>query len=312
MKKIIRFFSICLVAVLTITGSQTFLGADENWSGTASSSHYTISDGVITSDDSFIFLGPDNIGESETNYFVTDEYDTTGDYTISVNTKGTMNLPNDHEVKIGVVPYYLDEDNFLYVYVHWAADERPTDVRCVQFSGLMNGQPIELFDALNMEYLQSKWNDCWCDGIQVAAAEELTIEVDKTNAGDNVVFSYVVSYAGGVIGSGEYTLDADHFAEAGKVGVMACGEATTFSNFTFTEIVDEPETENPKETEKETENNKGTENNKETENLNSENNSQTSDDNKTDPFPTPIVVGIVVILVVVIGVVAVLLSKKKK
>lgn len=300
MKKLLAMLALVLTVV--VAGSNIAYAADENWTGTAPNDHYSISNGVITSDDSFIFLGPDNIGESGTNYFVTDEYSTAGDYTVSVNTKGTMGLPNDHEVKLGIVPYYLDENNFIYVYVHWAPDDRPTDVRCVQFSGLINGKPIELFDALNMEYLVSKWNDCWCDGIQVPTTEELTIQVDKTNAGDNVVFSYVVSYAGGsILGSGEYTMAASHFEQPGKVGVLACGDTATFSNFSFVEIeeeVEEPDTE------------VDTDVDVDTDKADSD-----TDEKKDDAEKPSALVGIIVAVAavaVIVVVVAMVVSKKKK
>lgn len=306
MKKLLAMLALVLTVV--VAGSNIAYAADENWTGTAPNTHYSISNGVITSDDSFIFLGPDNIGESGTNYFVTDEYSTAGDYTVSVNTKGTMGLPNDHEVKLGIVPYYLDENNFIYVYVHWAPDERPTDVRCVQFSGLLNGKPIELFDALNMEYLESKWNDCWCDGIQVPAAEELTIQVDKTNAGDNVVFSYVVSYAGSsILGSGEYTLAASHFEQPGKVGVMACGEAATFSNFSLVEI--EEEVEEP-DTDVDTDVDTDADTDVDTDKADSDTDEK-KDDAETPSAPVEIIVAIAAVVVIAV-VVVIVVSKKKK
>lgn len=236
MKKKLAALIGCLM-VFTMS-SQMVLAADSNWSGTATDSHYTISNGVITSDEATIFQGVDNVGESENNFFVTDEYSIEGDYTLTVDTKGTMSLPNNKEVRIGAVPYYLDENNFIYTYIHWSHTDRPTDIRCVQFSGLINGKPLMMYDAANDDWISSRWNDNWCDGIAIGADEDIKIEVTKKNDGDNVVFGYVVSNADGEIKSLEgLTLKAADLSKDGKIGVMSYGDTVTFTNFASTGAV---------------------------------------------------------------------------
>lgn len=306
MKKII---AVLTLGLLLLTSGIGTVYADENgWYGTNSEEHYTIlEEGVILSDDSFIFLGPDNIGETDSNFYVRKDYTTTGDYTVSVKATGTEGLPVQKDVNMGIVPYYLDDENFIIVYVQWATWDRPTDIRCVQFTGILDGKPIELFDALYMEYNQSKWNDNWCDGITVPSTEGFTFEVDKVNAGDNVVFTFICSYNGTVLSSGEYTLAAKHFTEEGAVGIFANGDTVTFEDFTYTEIVSKDSTE-------EEDDSKFPSEDKDTEKKD-----DVKDDVKTDnTMETPasdqksLLLVVAVILVVILGITGVVIVRKRR
>jgi hypothetical protein len=47
------------------------------------------------------------------NYLVTDEYQAIGEYEISVDVQGTMGFPNDRETQAGIVPWYLNDNNYI-------------------------------------------------------------------------------------------------------------------------------------------------------------------------------------------------------
>lgn len=313
MKKFLAILALGLTVL--VAGTSTFYAGDEDWYGTNPDTHYSIADGVITSDDSFIFLGPDNIGKTPSNFFVTGEYATSGDYTVGVTVQGTEGLPVSKDVNMGIVPYYLDDQNFIIVYIQWATWDRPTDMRCAQFTGLINGKPIELFDGLYMEYYESKWNDNWLDGVQIPSTDEFTIEVDKRNAGDNVIFTFIVTHGGSIISSGEYYMAAEHFAEAGTVGVLANGDTVTFSNFTYNEIVEEPESEPESESESESEvesedNSEDDSKNDSKDDTQKDDKDTTGEENPSSPVGT--IIAIVAIVVVAVAVIVVVVLKKKK
>lgn len=167
----------------------------------------------------------ENILTAETpNFVLHNNYISSGDFTVSVKLQGTTGLPNEKHIQAGIIPWYLDENNYLYVYVEWSPNERPTDIRCIQISGKLNGTHIG-------------YQDVWCDGINAAANEELTLTVEKTTNADGTVKLAVRLNGsdGNVLKTGERTLNAEQSAAIsaeGKMGVYAYGDTVTFTGFT--------------------------------------------------------------------------------
>lgn len=71
------------------------------------------------------------------------------DYKMSAHFKGTKSSPYTDETYIGLVPYYYDNENYLFAYVQWCNwDGYQSVVREIGITGYINGKT-------------AGWNDIW-------------------------------------------------------------------------------------------------------------------------------------------------------
>ena len=71
------------------------------------------------------------------------------DYKMSAHFKGTKSSPYTDETYIGFVPYYFDNENYLFAYVQWCNwDGYQSVVREIGLTGYLNG-------------VSAGWNDIW-------------------------------------------------------------------------------------------------------------------------------------------------------
>lgn len=71
------------------------------------------------------------------------------DYKMSAHFKGTKSSPYTDETYIGFVPYYFDNENYLFAYVQWCNwDGYQSVVREIGITGYLNG-------------VSAGWNDIW-------------------------------------------------------------------------------------------------------------------------------------------------------
>ncbi len=199
-----------------------------------------------------------------------------------------------------IIPWYVDDDNYLVVYAHWADYDRPTDLRCLQITGRINRQDVNRFDSAAFEYLPGNgWNDFWCDGIQVPQSDTYTLTVDVV---PNEEYTSILFIFGNeddpTIKSGEiWVQNSDNLSIPGRVGVYAMGDTVTFTDFKVEPIEEEPEPAEPEESKPQETNPAPTE----------------PQDGQEAPKDAPIglIVGIVAAVVVVAAVVIILIKKKK-
>ncbi len=274
---------------------------------------YSIADGVI----SVVEPGRHPIGDigpevkgGPINCFLYNGFEATGAYTISVTMTGTMSLPNNGHAKEGIIPWYVDDDNYLVVYAEWADYDRPTDMRCVQVTGRINGENINVFDAAAFDYLPGNgWHDFWCDGIQIPhnATYTLTVDVIPNEDYTSIVFMFG-DEEDPAIKSGEvWVQNSDNLAVPGRVGVYSMGEPTTFTNFTVEPIEEEPAPTEPEPTDPKPTNPKPT-NPKPQETKPQDGGSDVAEPKDS---PVGLIIGIVCAVAVVAVVVIVVLKKKK-
>ncbi len=219
MKKLTRIIAVLLVmALLACAAPVAFAAEDTLW--TSLTDFYVMnSDGTVTSRAVYESVW------NKTNFCLRNDYIASGDYSVSVTMQGTMGLPNDRHIQEGIIPWYLDANNYLFVYVEWnfGDTERPNDIRQIHVSGLINGQ--------NLGY-----NDLWCDGIHVAEKSRLTLTVDKATKGADVELTVTLKEGETVVKTAAVVLAgiAEATAAPGKMGIYGYGDTITFSDFTST------------------------------------------------------------------------------
>lgn len=161
-----------------------------------------------------------------------------GNYTVAVDIRGTMGFPNNKTTHAGFMPWYLDNDNYIYVYVEWADNDRPSNIREVQVTGVIDGKTLVVYEN---GFIEKQWNDIWCDGIAVPSNEgvRLVVSSNLSAVGDTVELTVsLVSNSGETLKSGVVCIrDLVKYASVpAKVGLYAYNDTFTFSNYSFTAV----------------------------------------------------------------------------
>lgn len=184
-------------------------------------------------------ISNNNTSERDNFYFL--ENTVIGNNTITVDIKGTMGSPNSKNVHAGFVPWYIDGDNFVVVYIEWASHDRPTDIRCIQVTGKVNGKAF--FVGEGASFNQKEWNDIWCDGIKypIKNGVRLSVTTKLSNVGNSVEFiATLKDLEDNELKSSTVSIrDIVQYASVpAKVGLYAFNDTVTFSNIS---VVDSKE-----------------------------------------------------------------------
>lgn len=187
------------------------------------------------------YISNNNTAQYDKFYFL-DGVTVLGNSTISVDLKGTITLPNKKTVNAGIVPWYIDENNYIYVYVEWHSSERPSDIRNIEITGQIDGKSF--YTLVDGVYVEKQWNDIWCDGIHISAQTGLTLKVDTklSQNGDAVELTVaILDHEGNVVKSDVITLrDMVKYASVpAKVGLYAYNDTFTFSNINVVSNTDD-------------------------------------------------------------------------
>lgn len=137
-------------------------------------------------------------------------------YSVSAHIVGTKTSPISAETNIGVIPFYVDNNNYIAVYCHWVADHT-TMMTEVQVTGVIGGTDLG-------------WHDHWTDGsVATMPADGFTLKV-TVNA---TVVSYEFTGANSTqnTASGNETFSTLTPASNAKVGIWAQNDTITVSNF---------------------------------------------------------------------------------
>ena len=157
------------------------------------------------------------------------------DATITLNIKGTMGFPNSKDARVGFIPWFVDINNYVVIYLDWSATDRPSELRCIQMTGRVNGQFLPIWDN---GWVNREWNDMWTNGTTISASDDITLSITKkiTN-GDSIRFSINVSNQNGVtrsVENGFGILNTGSLLPNGKMGLWAQNDTFTFSNISKT------------------------------------------------------------------------------
>ncbi len=134
-----------------------------------------------------------------------------GDYSVTFNYLGTNEVAGT-AARVGFYAWYVDENNYIEVYVEWSASDRAHEIRCIQITGHINGQHVG-------------WNDIWCDGSNVLPADGGQLTITKTG---NTFTASIVS--GTYSKNGAATIGALDTSLEYKVGFYSMGDEITWAN----------------------------------------------------------------------------------
>lgn len=184
-------------------------------------------------------ISNNNTSERDNFYFLDNTI--IGNNTITVDIKGTMGSPNSKIVHAGFTPWYIDGDNYVVVYIEWHNNDRPTDIRCLQVTGKVNGKDFYIYDGSS--YNQKQWNDIWCDGIKypIKNGVRLSVTTKLSELGNAVEFIVSLKdFEGNELKSSTVAVrDVVQYASVpAKVGLYAFNDTVTFSNIS---VVDSKE-----------------------------------------------------------------------
>ncbi len=228
-KKLLAFILIAMgVGVVNVSSPKVASASynADNWHHVKSSGSnpYTVTNDAIL---------VENNTSMRLNYFVTNEYKAIGEYEISVDIQGTMGFPNDHETQAGIVPWYLDDNNYIIAYMDWSATERPSQMRQIQITGRINGQNMV---AWKEGFVQSEWNDIWTDGVAIPSSDSINFKVKRTISEDKDTYTYYCFINNEQIGFYAFREAVQHASKPAEIGVYGYADNFTFKNFTYTNL----------------------------------------------------------------------------
>lgn len=179
-------------------------------------------------------------GGFKDNFFVRSDRQAVGDYTVSATFQATRTSPYNEEVDYGLVPWYVDDNNYIVVYLKW--NNETNQMRCMQITGMVNGVFPVIWDN---GFRQNEWNDLWMDGgadrqqfLSKSPADQLELKVVKklSEARDTVIFyGYINNVEIGFISF----RDVVKFnAQPAKVGIYAYHDTVTVTDFAVTDCED--------------------------------------------------------------------------
>lgn len=191
---------------------------------TVGNASYSYADGAITLNSNT---------DKNQGYYLTSDYDAYGDYTISATFKGTVSFPSSKETDIGLVPWYIDSNNYVLVYMNWSNTDRPNQLREIQITGKIGGSNLIIKGKENTTWTSKQWNDNWTDGNVTKQNQDNTLSVTKTrtSSGESDLFTVYVN--GTQLAYLEVRDTVRYDYKKSKVGVYGYNDTITFSDFSF-------------------------------------------------------------------------------
>ncbi len=159
-------FALTLCVSLAVAGVAVADDSVVSWTVRDSSK-----DGYTVDNDGTIIAGADNNGW---NFLLCDSYIATGDYSVTAGIKGTISSPDGGNAQLGVVPWYVDGDNYVVIYAEWWASDRAGQMKAVQVTGRLNGTDLG-------------WDDRWTDNVTTSPSEGVKLTASKS--GNTISFS---------------------------------------------------------------------------------------------------------------------------
>lgn len=232
--KLIALCTLLIALVMSLCAAGTMLAfaatdvstsSQDDWTDVPSTWQFT-EDGIVGTNEGFL-----------SNYLLTETDDTVGDYSVTATFTGTASQVTK-EIHFGIVPWYLDAQNYVIVYGQWKTD-KATSLACVEVLYFKDG--IQYGTEGN-----TGWNDHWLDNLYTDTlftlhpTDTITMTVTKEYNGSGMD-TYTVALSGtNSLGTpvsatlspaDSYSVSVPHAATQAKVGLYTQNDTFTVSDF---------------------------------------------------------------------------------
>ncbi|HHT67471.1 MAG TPA: hypothetical protein GX010_04585 [Erysipelotrichaceae bacterium] len=170
------------------------------------------------------------------NFYVKEFKEAIGDYEVIIRYQGTMTYPNTKQVQFGIVPWYLDDNNYLVGYCEWSNVTRVSGMFNFNLTGRVNGA-LPYRSTGDGNYMAKEWDDIWMDGTNmqyaVAASQESTIKIVKQRSEDGQVDNFTFYLNNNLLAEGtKNTRDTKQYeGRTAKVGFYGYNDTFTIKDF---------------------------------------------------------------------------------
>ena len=146
-------------------------------------------------------------------------------YTMSAHIQTEASTPVTENMGYGLVPYYVDDNNYFIVYLNYWTSDRPHEVRTVSIDGRIGGQ------LLHETY---GWTESWADGSAWNPINGVDLSVTRSKGTYTVVASGTNDAGETISLSRSVSVNAAiESVSTEKIGVYAHGTGkTVFTSFT--------------------------------------------------------------------------------
>lgn len=234
-KKATIIATLALAATLSAGAAVVAASADEG-SANAFPVEFVQTPAIWTANGNGTYTAANTGGFVDSNQFLLMQTDAfVGDYSISATFQGSTTGEVPAEMNMGLIPWYLDADNFVLFYLKWGNGH--------------GNKLVNLQSYCKLNGAHTGWNDTWLDFNPLYALKntnEITVSVTKTLNATSTADTYTVSVSG-VDSDGatvaqndlkviDFAVSAPYAAKQAKAGFYVHNEATTVSNIAYSAI----------------------------------------------------------------------------
>jgi len=169
------------------------------------------------------------------NFYVKPFKEAIGDYQVTIKFQGTMTYPNTKQVQFGVIPWYLDDGNFLASYCEWSASQNVSGMYNFNLTGRINGNLPYRPDGSS--FMAKEWDDIWMDNDNSTnaspASAENVIKIIKTRDEDGINDSFTYYFNDKLLVNGVKKVRdlKQHEGTIPMVGFYAYNDTFTIKDF---------------------------------------------------------------------------------
>lgn len=211
--------SLCAAGtMLAFAATEVPTSSQDDWTDVPPTWQFT-EDGIVGTNTGF-----------QQNYLLTETDDTVGDYSVTATFTGTASAI-EGEINMGIIPWYLDAQNYVIVYLQWTKNHS---------TNLCDFQVLYFRDGS-----MSAWNDHWLDYDEsnlysLKPTNTITMTVSKEYAEGKDNYSVTIS---GTNDLGEqvsktfltendkFDVSVPHAGTQAKVGLYTCNDTVTVTDF---------------------------------------------------------------------------------
>ena len=177
-------------------------------------------------------------GSSEwmSNFFAKQCDEAIGNYQITIKFQGTMTYPNTKQVQFGIIPWYVDDNNYICSYAEWSAASNVSGMYNFNLTGKINGNLPYRPDGST--FMAKEWDDIWMDnppnsGYASPVSAENTLKIIKTRDEDGVNDSFSFYFNDHLLEGGVKKVRdlKEHEATKPSIGFYAYNDTFTISEF---------------------------------------------------------------------------------
>lgn len=242
MKK--KFIAIASLALFALIGASVNANGQEVRSAHAEESFVDGDWRVVKGGDTpFSVVGNTIVGGSSawmSSFYVKEFDEAIGDYQVTIEYQGTMAFPNTKQVQFGIVPWYLDDSNYLVAYSEWSVETRISGMYNFNLTGRVDGGMPYRLDGSS--YSAKEWDDIWMDGENDGFASPAnavnTLTITKTRSDDGNYDSFAFFFNGNALFNGvKHVRDTVKYSHRkASCGFYAYNDTFTITKFEVKQI----------------------------------------------------------------------------